>query len=163
MTVLKYKDFQGSVCFEDGTLVLQILHIDDLIVAECDSASKVEQTFQELVDDYLETCAATGKEPCKSFRGSFNVRVDPHLHKEAAMSAAAERVSLNAWVESAMRERLNQTKLSREMTRLFATRYEARLRIGLVHTWRDYRKTPDSRRSFQSEIERAIQKRATVN
>jgi predicted HicB family RNase H-like nuclease len=37
--------------------VLQILHIDDLIVAECDSASKVEQTFQELVDDYLETCA----------------------------------------------------------------------------------------------------------
>ena len=58
MTVLKYKDFQGSVSFEDGTLVVQILHIDDLIVAECDSASKVEQTFQELVDDYLETCAA---------------------------------------------------------------------------------------------------------
>ena len=55
MTVLKYKDFQGSVSFEDGTRVLQILHIDDLIVAECNSASKVEQTFQELVDDYLET------------------------------------------------------------------------------------------------------------
>jgi hypothetical protein len=33
MTVLKYKDFQGSVSFEDGTRVLQILHIDDLIVA----------------------------------------------------------------------------------------------------------------------------------
>jgi predicted HicB family RNase H-like nuclease len=58
MTVLNYKDFQGSVSFEDGTLVLQILNIDDLIVAECDSASKVEQTFQELVDDYIETCAA---------------------------------------------------------------------------------------------------------
>jgi hypothetical protein len=43
MTVLKYKDFQGSVSFEDGTLVAQILHIDDLIVAEC---------------DYLETCGA---------------------------------------------------------------------------------------------------------
>jgi len=42
MTVLKYKDFQGSVSFEDGTLVAQILHVDDLIVAEC---------------DYLETCA----------------------------------------------------------------------------------------------------------
>src|SRR5438105_15368979 len=32
--------------FEDGTLVLQILHIDDLIVAQCDNASKVEKTFQ---------------------------------------------------------------------------------------------------------------------
>lgn len=120
MTVLKCKDFQGSVSYEDGTLVLQILHIDDLILTQCDSASKVEQTFQELVDDYLETCAATGKEPCKSFRGSFNVRIDPHLHKEAAMSAAAERISLNAWVESAMRERLNQSKPTQEMARHFA-------------------------------------------
>jgi len=163
MTVLKYKEFQGSVSFEDGTLVLQILHIDDLIVAECNCASKVEQTFQELVDDYLETCAATGKEPCKSFRGSFNVRVDPHLHKEAAMSATAERVSLNAWVESAMRERLNQTKLTQEMTRLFATRYVARLRIGPSHARTEPFKTPDYERSFHREIERAIQKRATVN
>jgi predicted HicB family RNase H-like nuclease len=162
MTVLKYKNFQGSVSFEDGTLVLQILHIDDLIVAECDSASKVEKTFQELVDDYLETCAATGKEPCKSFRGSFNVRVDPHLHKEAANSAAAERRSLNAWVESAMRERLNQTKLSQEMARLFATRYEARLRLAPRHAWTEPLKTQDYER-FHGEIERAIQKRATVN
>jgi hypothetical protein len=64
MTVLKYKDFQGSVSFEDGRLFIQILHIDDRIAADCDSASKVEQTFRELVDDYLETCAATGKSPC---------------------------------------------------------------------------------------------------
>jgi predicted HicB family RNase H-like nuclease len=106
MTVLKYRDFQGSVSFEDGRLFIQILHIDDLIAADCDSASKVEQTFRELVDDYLETCAATGKEP-KPFRGSFNVRIDPNLHKEAAMLAASEHVPLNAWVESAMRERLN--------------------------------------------------------
>jgi predicted HicB family RNase H-like nuclease len=163
MTVLKYKDFQGSVSFEDGTLVLQILHIDDLIVAECDSASKVEKTFRELVDDYLETCAATGKEPCKSYRGSFNVRVDPHLHKEAAMSAAAERVSLNAWVESAMRERLNQTKLSQEMARLLATQYKARLGIGPRHARTEPLKTPDYERPFHREMERAIQNRATVN
>jgi len=108
MTVLKYKDFQGSVSFEDRVLVVQILHIDDLIVAECDSASKVEETFRDLVDDYLETCAAMGKEPGKPFRGSFNVRVDPQLHKKAAMSAAAESMSLNAWVESAIRDRLDR-------------------------------------------------------
>jgi predicted HicB family RNase H-like nuclease len=109
MTVLKYKDFQGSVSFEDGVLVVQILHIDDLIIAECDSASKVEETFRDLVDDYVETCAATGKEPGKPFRGSFNVRVDPQLHKKAAMSAAAEKMSLNAWVESAIRDRLERS------------------------------------------------------
>lgn len=108
MPVLKYKDLQGSVSFEDGVLVVQILHIDDLIVAECDSAGKVEETFRDLADDYLETCAATGKAPCKLFRGSFNIRVDPQLHKKAAMSAAAASMSLNAWVERAIRDRLER-------------------------------------------------------
>jgi len=36
---LKYKDYQGSVSFEDGKLLVQILHIDDFITTECDSAA----------------------------------------------------------------------------------------------------------------------------
>ena len=34
MTVLRHKDFQGSVDFVDGHLLLQILHIDDVITTE---------------------------------------------------------------------------------------------------------------------------------
>jgi hypothetical protein len=36
------------VSFEDGRLFIQTLHIDDLIGAECDSASKDERTFRSL-------------------------------------------------------------------------------------------------------------------
>src|ERR1044071_7697615 len=114
MSVVKYKDFQGAVDYEDGRLVIQILHIDDFVTTECDSAEEVEAAFKELVEDYLETCAAVGKEPSKAFRGSFNVRVDPQLHKKAAMAAATAGSSLNAWVETAMRERLGQVGGKRE-------------------------------------------------
>ncbi len=106
MTTLRYKDYQGSVSYEDGTLVLQILHIDDFITTECDSAADAQMAFEALVDDYLATCADVGKEPNRPFKGSFNVRVSPELHRRAAMAAAEEGISLNAWVERAMAQRL---------------------------------------------------------
>jgi predicted HicB family RNase H-like nuclease len=105
MTTLRYKDYQGSVTYEDGTLVLQILHIDDFITTECDSATDAPNAFEALVDDYLATCAQVGKEPNRPFKGSFNVRVSPDLHRRAAMAAADERLSLNAWVERAIAQR----------------------------------------------------------
>ncbi len=105
MTTLRYKDYQGSVTYEDGTLVLQILHIGDFITAECDSAADAPKAFEALVDDYLATCAQVGKEPNRPFKGSFNVRVSPDLHRRAAMAAADEGLSLNAWVERAIAQR----------------------------------------------------------
>jgi predicted HicB family RNase H-like nuclease len=108
MTMLKYKNFQGAVAFEDGRLLIQLLHIDDFVTSECDKASDVEKTFRVLVDDYLETCALVGKKPSKPFKGSFNVRISPDLHKEAAMAASHRGRSLNAWVEEAIQERLER-------------------------------------------------------
>jgi predicted HicB family RNase H-like nuclease len=105
MTTLRYKDYQGSVTYEDGTLVLQILHIDDFITTECDSAADVQTAFEALVNDYLAACAEVGKEPNRPFKGSFNVRVSPDLHRRAAMAAADEGLSLNAWVERAIAQR----------------------------------------------------------
>ena len=110
MTTLRYKDYQGSVAYEDGTLVIQILHIDDFISTECHSAAEAEKAFETLVDDYLATCAEVGKEPNRPFKGSFNVRVSPDLHRRAAMAAADDGVSLNAWVERAMADALQPAK-----------------------------------------------------
>lgn len=53
MTALHYKEFQGSVEFEDGRLIVRILHIDDLVMTEIDSAAMAQAAFQELVDDYV--------------------------------------------------------------------------------------------------------------
>lgn len=108
MTVLAHKNFQGSVKFEGGRLLIQILHIDDFITTECDSASEVVTAFKELVDDYIETCKAINKDPCKPFKGSLNIRIAPELHRRAAMAAALKEESLNSWIGQAIEDRLDE-------------------------------------------------------
>jgi predicted HicB family RNase H-like nuclease len=103
MTVVTYRDYQAEVAFSDGRILIVVLHVKDFLSAECDSAREVEAVFHQLVDDYLEDCKATGREPAKPYSGKFNVRIDPALHKKAAMIAAESEDSLNAFVEQAVR------------------------------------------------------------
>jgi len=110
MTTLRYKDFQGCVEYIDGLLLVQILHIDDVITTQVDSALGAQSAFEELVDDYLSTCREAGTEPCKPFKGSFNVRVSPDLHRQVAMAAAEEGTSMNAWLQSALEAKLERRK-----------------------------------------------------
>jgi predicted HicB family RNase H-like nuclease len=110
MSVLRYKDYQGSVEFEDDRLIIRVLHIDDFITTEIDSASKAQPAFAELVEDYLATCTELGKEPCKPFKGSFNVRVTPELHRQVAMAAAEVNESMNAWIAKALEARVEHQK-----------------------------------------------------
>lgn len=106
MSTVRYGDYQGEVEYDCGKLVLRILHINDLITAEVDNASEVEAAFAELVDDYLASCAELGREPDRPFKGLFNVRVPPDLHKKAAFAAASEAVTLNAYVTTALENKL---------------------------------------------------------
>ena len=114
MTTLPvYKGFQGSVEYDDGTLLIRILHIDDFISTTCDYASKAVAEFRDLVDDYLATCTEKGDEPNRPFKGSFNVRIDPQLHRAAAMAAAATGLTLNAWIGEAVRDAWQRLKMER--------------------------------------------------
>lgn len=106
MKHVEYKGFQGAVSYEDGLLVVQILHITDFVVAECDSASAVDDVFRELVDEYIADCKTLGREPNKPFKGTFNVRVSPDLHREAVLSATRHEQSLNSWVSDAVSGKL---------------------------------------------------------
>jgi predicted HicB family RNase H-like nuclease len=107
MNLLRYKDYQGAVEFDEGRLILRLLHIDDLITTEIDRASDARAAFMELVDDYLASCVELGKQPSKPFKGSFNVRVSPNLHKRAAFAAMEEGETLNAFVLSAIEDKID--------------------------------------------------------
>lgn len=109
MKTITYKGYQASVEFDDGSLFVKVLHIDDVLVAECDRASEAEAVSRDLIDAYLADCEEEGREPAKPYKGSFNVRISPDLHKRAAMSAAAEGLSLNGWIGHAIEEKLART------------------------------------------------------
>jgi predicted HicB family RNase H-like nuclease len=123
MSVLRYKDYLGSVCFEDDHLVIQILHIDDFITTECDRASEAQSAFEELVDDYIATCAELNKTPSKPFKGTFNVRIPPALHKQAALAASERGESLNALIAQALRVYLDTTGMGDVESQTAKARY----------------------------------------
>lgn len=111
MKTVSYKGYQASVEYEEGTLFVKVLHISDLLVAECDKASEAEGAARALIDDYLETCRELGRNPEPPFKGSFNVRMTPEQHRKVAMAAAEDGVSLNAWVCQAVTEKLDCGRL----------------------------------------------------
>jgi predicted HicB family RNase H-like nuclease len=107
MKPITYKGYQASVEYQDGTLFIKILHIDDLLLAECEDSRLVEATARALIDDYIQTCIDEGRDPEKPFKGSLNIRMDPTLHRRAAMAAADEDKSLNAWICEAIAEKVD--------------------------------------------------------
>ncbi len=103
---LHYKNYTGSVEFSEADAVFhgKVIGIKSLISFEGDSVSSLMSDFHNAVNEYLEFCQETGKEPEKPFKGSFNVRISSDLHRRATMAASVRGISLNTLVESAIRE-----------------------------------------------------------
>lgn len=103
--VLEYKGFAGSVHFraEDNLLFGKIEGISDLVSFEGQSVTELRTAFEKAVDEYIELCKSLGKRTRKSYRGSFNVRISPELHLGAAEAAIRSGLSLNQFVERAIR------------------------------------------------------------
>lgn len=109
MDILKYKDYEGTTELDmiRGVCRGKVLFIDDLVTYESASPADLQKEFEAAVDDYLETCAVLGKEPLRPFRGLFNVRVTPAIHRSATLRAVADEVSLNDVVVRALDTFLN--------------------------------------------------------
>ncbi len=97
--VLRYKDYCGSVEYSsaDSCLYGKVLGINDLISYEGQTVEDLRHDFEGAIDDYLDTCSAIGKQPEKEYKGTFNVRISPELHKRASIEAVREKESLN-WI-----------------------------------------------------------------
>lgn len=106
--VLTYKDFTGSVHFSatDNVFHGKIEGITDLIMFEGQSVTELTTAFHEAVEDYLELCKEVGKEPERSYKGSFNVRVPFDLHRKAIEKAKRLGISLNQLVQRALEDKV---------------------------------------------------------
>ncbi|MCW5907813.1 MAG: type II toxin-antitoxin system HicB family antitoxin [Chitinophagales bacterium] len=101
---MEYKGYIGTVSFNanDEVFYGKIHGITDLVTFEGQSVKELKKAFKDAVDDYLETCSALGKEPNKTFKGTFNVRLTAELHQKAAIAALRKSLSLNDFVKKAI-------------------------------------------------------------
>jgi predicted HicB family RNase H-like nuclease len=104
--ILLYKEYLGSVHFnaDDEIFYGKIEGIDDLISFEGSSVKELKKAFEDSVNDYLELCSKAGKKLEKSYKGSFNVRISPEIHKRAKQIAVRKGISLNQFVQKAVED-----------------------------------------------------------
>jgi predicted HicB family RNase H-like nuclease len=104
MNTLNYENFTGTFNYieEDDVLYGKIAGINDLVTYEGTSIREIKKAFKEAVEDYIELCRKAGKNPYKSFKGVFNVRVSPELHRKAALKAIKLNIHLNQFVQKAL-------------------------------------------------------------
>ena len=109
---MEYKGYVGSVEFsvEDEILFGKVMGIRALISYEGKDVESLVNDFHEAVDEYLEVCEAEGIEPEKAYKGSFNVRISPELHKMAAIEALAKQMTLNSFVEKAIGQAVHASR-----------------------------------------------------
>lgn len=103
-SVLEYKGYVGSIEFSEKDCVFygKVQGIRSLISYEGESAKELVADFHTAVDDYLSLCEERGSEPERAYKGTFNIRISPELHKSAAIYAYEHKTSLNSVVEEAI-------------------------------------------------------------
>ena len=102
--ILEYKGYHSKIEFDTESLSVRgkIDGINDYVDFETSDLTKVEEEFHAAVDDYLAFCEEVGKVPEKEYKGVFNVRITPELHKNISYIAYEKGISLNAAVEEAI-------------------------------------------------------------
>lgn len=117
----QYKGYLGSIelSLEDEVLHGKLLYINDLVTYEGDTISELKNAFIESVEDYISFCAKNGKSPEKSFKGSFNIRIPPELHRTAAIEATKQNITLNQFVIQSLENEINGSHNEQRITMIF--------------------------------------------
>jgi predicted HicB family RNase H-like nuclease len=103
--LLEYKGYYGTVEFSSTDKILfgKVIGINSLISFEGSSIDSLKNDFEEAIDDYIEICKEKGIEREKAYKGSFNVRISPELHKTLVLYSALHGQTLNSTVEDAIK------------------------------------------------------------
>jgi predicted HicB family RNase H-like nuclease len=102
--MMTYQGYAARIAFDDddGIFTGRIAGIRDGVGFHADTVEGLRAAFQEAVEDYLETCAAMGKEPQRAYSGQMMFRVNPEVHRKAALAAELAGKSLNQWAEEVL-------------------------------------------------------------
>jgi len=72
---MKYKGYEAIIEYdeEDRLFVGRVINIKDIIVFDGLSMDELEQSFHNVIEEYLADCQALNKIPNKPFSGQFNL------------------------------------------------------------------------------------------
>ena len=103
-SMMEYKGYHATVEYDsdDNIFVGEVFGITDSLNFHGESVAELQAMFHQSIDNYLALCEKTGKKPDKEFKGTFNVRIPTALHRQAALAAKRQNISLNQYVVKAI-------------------------------------------------------------
>lgn len=109
-SMLEYNGYHASIEYdaEDNLFIGKVFGITDSLNFHGTSIEELKNTFSQCIDNYLELCEKIGKNPEKEFKGTFNVRISPELHKRVALEAAKQKITLNQYVSKALNKSFDE-------------------------------------------------------
>lgn len=104
--MIEYRGYHASVEYdsEDDIFVGEVFGITDSLNFHGTSIVELKEMFAQCIDNYLDLCRKVGKNPDKEFKGTFNVRIPPEMHKKAALEAQKQKITLNQYVTKAIEQ-----------------------------------------------------------
>ena len=106
--IMKYKGFIGSVHYasEDRVFYGKVEGVNDLITFEGSTVNELEEGFKYMIDEHIKDCTRKKIPLEKSYKGFQNFGVPRDLHKKAAHNAVLRGVSLNQYINDAIKKDL---------------------------------------------------------
>lgn len=101
---MKYKGYEAVIEYDevDRLFFGRVINTRDIISFDGITVEELQQSFEAVIDEYLEDCQREGKEPNKAFSGQFNLRISPELHRKISIEAKKQDISLNSFVEQTL-------------------------------------------------------------
>ena len=98
--VMNINGYKALIAFDPDTNLFRGEFLDlndgaDFYAADVESLRREGETSLKV---FLDMCREDGVEPVKSYSGKLMVRLPAELHQRAAVSAASQGKSLNAWL-----------------------------------------------------------------
>lgn len=120
-SLIEYKGYHAKIEYsaEDSVFVGRVIGINDVLSFDGETVDELKMIFQETIDDYLDMCNELGTEPDKEYKGTFNVRISPELHKKAVLEAEAKDISLNQFVATSIENEINGVHCKEKETLTF--------------------------------------------
>ena len=99
MNTMTYKGYAARIEYsdEDECFVGHIAAIQDVVGFHGESVASLRESFEEAVDDYLETCEKLNRAPQKPYSGNLMLRIPPKVHAAVAAAAEVSGKSINQW------------------------------------------------------------------
>ena len=100
MNRMTYQSYEARIDYDEDAELFhgEVINLRDVITFQGKSVKELKQAFAVSVQDYLAYCKERGETPEKPYSGQLVLRIESPLHRNAALAARREGLSLNRWI-----------------------------------------------------------------